>query len=66
MNIFNTARIRITELYEDSITFLKQSYGLIILNLISIISLLNFKKWFQVIYRQMSKKKYTNLEGFRR
>jgi len=47
-------------------TFLKQSYGLIILNLISIISLLNFKKWFQVIYRQMSKKKYTNLEGFRR
>jgi len=26
MNIFNTARIRITELYEDSISFMKQSY----------------------------------------
>lgn len=47
-------------------TFLKQSYVLIILNVICIISLFNFKKWFQVIYRQILKRKYTNLEGFRR
>jgi hypothetical protein len=44
----------------------RQPFGLIILNIISVISLLNYKKWFRMISRQISKRKYINLEGYRR
>lgn len=47
-------------------SFLRQTFGLIILNIISIISLLNYNKWFRMIYRHISKRKYINLEGYRR
>jgi hypothetical protein len=40
--------------------------GLSIINIICIISLLNYKKWFQLILNQLSKRKYINLEGFRK
>lgn len=46
--------------------FLSQTSGLIIINIISVISLLNYKKWFQMIFRQLSKRKYINLEGYRK
>jgi len=46
--------------------FLSQTAGLIIINIISVISLLNYKKWFQMIFRQLSKRKYINIEGYRK
>jgi hypothetical protein len=46
-------------------SYLTQSYSLIILNILSIGSLLNYKKWFQIICKQISKRKYVNLEGYR-
>lgn len=46
--------------------FLSKTTGLIIINIISVISLLNYKKWFQMIFRQFSKRKYINLEGYRK
>ena len=44
---------------------ISQFYGLIILNILSIISLIYYKKWFSTIYKQLLKRKYINLEGFR-
>jgi Family of unknown function (DUF5687) len=46
-------------------SYLTQSYSLIILNILSMVSLLNYKKWFQIISTQLSKRKYANLEGYR-
>lgn len=46
--------------------FLSETAGLIIINIISVISLLNYEKWFQMIFRQLSKRKYINLEGYRK
>lgn len=46
--------------------FLSQTAGLIIINIISVFSLLNYKKWFQMIFRQLSKRKYINLAGYRK
>jgi hypothetical protein len=46
-------------------SFLRQSVSLIILNILSLISLLNYKKWLRIIFRQVSKRKYINLEGYR-
>lgn len=46
-------------------TLISQFYGLIILNILSIISLIYYKKWFNTIYKQLLKRKYINLEGFR-
>jgi hypothetical protein len=49
------------------ITFLlSQRFSLILINTMSIISLLNYKKWFQFINRQFSIRKYNNLEGYRK
>jgi hypothetical protein len=46
--------------------FLSQTSSLIIINIISIISLLNSKIWFQFIFRQFSIRKFNNLEGYRK
>lgn len=46
-------------------SFLRQSFSLIILNILSLISLLNYKKWFRIIFRQLSNRKHINLEGYR-
>jgi hypothetical protein len=46
--------------------FLSRTAGLIIINIISVISFLNYEKWFQMIFRQLYKRKYINLEGYRK
>lgn len=40
--------------------------SLLIINLLSICSLLNQKKWFKVILKQLSNRKYINLEGYKK
>jgi hypothetical protein len=46
-------------------SYFTQSYSLIILNILSIVSLLNYKRWLLVISKQISKRKFINLEGYR-
>jgi Family of unknown function (DUF5687) len=41
-------------------------YGLAILNIISMISFLSSKKWVRLIYKTLLRRKYINLEGFRK
>lgn len=45
--------------------YLGEIYGLTILNIISVISLLSSKKWIKLIYENLLKRKYINLEGYR-
>jgi hypothetical protein len=45
--------------------YLGEIYGLAILNIISVISLLSSKTWIRLIYRNLLKRKYINLEGYR-
>ncbi len=40
--------------------------SLLIINLLSIFSLVNQKKWFKIILKQLSNRKYINLEGYRK
>lgn len=49
-----------------SSTILNLNASLIFLNIISIISLLNYNKWFRMIYKQISKKKYSLIEEYRK
>ncbi len=46
--------------------FLNQTFSLIIINIISLISLINYKAWFRFINWQFSIRKFTNLEGYRK
>jgi hypothetical protein len=46
-------------------TYLGEIYGLAVLNIISVVSLLNSKKWIRLIYKNLLKRKYINLEGYR-
>lgn len=48
-----------------STSLLSQQIGLIMLNFLSFISLLLNKRWFLLINRQLLKRKYINMEGFR-
>jgi hypothetical protein len=47
-------------------TFLEVSYSLIIINIICIFSICNQKRWFKLITKQLLKRKYINLEGYRK
>ncbi len=40
-------------------------YGMVMLNIISLISILSSEKWVRLIYKMLLKRKYSNLEGFR-
>ena len=46
-------------------TYLGEIYGLSVLNIISVVSLLSSKKWIRLIYKNLLKRKYINLEGYR-
>lgn len=47
-------------------TFFNITQGLLVINLLSMLSLLNEKKWFRTIVKQFSNRKYINLEGYRK
>ncbi len=46
--------------------FLSQGASLLFLDMLSILSFLNHRKWYTLILKQLKKRKYINLEGFRR
>ena len=45
--------------------FLNYTIGFLIINLVSIISLLGYKYWFKIIVSKLLKRKYINLKGYR-
>ena len=45
---------------------LNVTQSLLIINLLSIFSLIYHKKWFKIILRQLKNRKYINLEGYRK
>lgn len=45
---------------------LNDIFSLIVINVISLYSLLNYKKWLKIILKNLSIRKYINLEGYRK
>lgn len=46
--------------------FFNETISLLVINIISIYSLFNYKNWIKLILRNLSARKYINLEGYRR
>jgi hypothetical protein len=46
--------------------YLSTTLSLLVINLICVLSLLNHKRWFNLIIKQLLKRKYINLEGYRK
>jgi hypothetical protein len=47
-------------------TKLSDTQSLLIINLLCLFSLLNYRRWFKIILKQLLNRKYTNLEGYRK
>jgi hypothetical protein len=46
--------------------FFSQTISLLIMNMLCAISIFKLKSWFRLIHKQFLKRKYINLEGYRK